>query len=237
MTEVEARFEKLEPDEPGYPKSLVEVEKRYWKNGLPALYVLGNPQRLEEQGIGLCGSRDVSPEGEQIAEAIGAEAARRNLPLVSGYARGADTVGHVAAIREGGRTTAVLAEGIEKFRLRREYKELIEPWDEWTDVLTVVSEFSPDEQWKVWRAMARNKTVCALSKVFIAIEPGKKGGTLDAAKKTLRQRKLLIVVWTETGEAPNHVDELVNDGAILARDEEETLQALENTLDFSPLLL
>ena len=143
----------------------------------------GNAELLTVAGVGLCGSRDASEDGIALARAAGAAAAELGVPLVSGYARGVDTAGHVGALAAGGSTIAVLPEGIERFRLREEYRELGSDID---DGLIVVSPFARGAGWSVQRAMGRNALICALSAVLVVVEPGESGGTIAAAREALR---------------------------------------------------
>ena len=147
-----------------------------------SLDLYGRADLLLTAGLGLCGARDASQHGVDLARVVGTIAAELRVPLVSGYARGVDTAGHVTALAEGGSTVAVLAEGMERFQLREEYRGLAAELDE----LTVVSQFDSAAQWTVRRAMARNSLICALSAVFVVIEPGESGGTIAAAREALR---------------------------------------------------
>lgn len=216
----------IEKRSPDYPTALRDCEKCPEE-----LYVFGQTKSLGELGIGLCGSRDACETGLRIATAVGQEAARLGLVLVSGYAKGADTAGHIAAIKEDGRTTAVLAEGFSGsrgFRLREEYSDIVNPLER----MNIISQFPINSRWQVWKAMKRNQTICAFSSVLVAIEPGVRGGTLDAAQKALKQNKQLIVVWPTEGDVPAHVTQLGNKHcATLTRDEAETVRALKRALD------
>ena len=142
----------------------------------------GNAELLTVAGVGLCGSRDASEDGIALARAAGAAAAELGVPLVSGYARGVDTAGHVGALAAGGSTIAVLPEGMGQFRLGAEYRELGSD----LDGLTVVSQFPQSAGWSVQRAMGRNALICALSAVLVVVEPGESGGTIAAAREALR---------------------------------------------------
>lgn len=142
----------------------------------------GNAELLLTAGVGLCGSRDASDDGIALARAAGGAAAELGAPLVSGYARGVDTAGHVGALAGGGSTIAVLPEGIARFRLRAEYRELGSD----LEGLTVVSPFDREAGWSVQRAMGRNALICALSAVLVVVEPGESGGTIAAAREALR---------------------------------------------------
>lgn len=153
--------------------------------GADSLDLHGDAELLATPGIGLSGSRSASEHGVEIARMAGAVAADLNVPLVSGYASGIDTAGHVAALSASGSTIAVLAEGIERFRLREEYRGL----DVEIERLAVVSQFESAAGWSVRRAMARNALICALSALLIVIEPGESGGTLSAAREALRSSR------------------------------------------------
>ena len=165
----------------------VDLSAAEWPDQLRALGgsidLRGNAELLTVAGVGLCGSRGASADGLALAQAAGAAAARLGAPLVSGYARGVDTAGHVAALAKGGSTIAVLPEGIDQFRLRAEYRELGSDLDHG---LTVVSPFDRGAGWSVQRAMARNALICALSAVLVVVEPGESGGTIAAAREALR---------------------------------------------------
>ncbi len=214
---VEAGGVLLAPTDAEYPSTMSV------RTGRPELYVLGDADTLSQPGVGLCGSRSASQAGIGLARSLGALAAELGIPLVSGYAVGADAAGHLAAIESGGHTTAVLAEGITKFRLRPEFLELIEPLDH----MIVVSPFPPQARWTVVNAMQRNKTICSLSRLLVAIEPGEKGGTLNAAQEALRQGIPLIVAAPGNDQIPAHIARLVKRGATLAHSEDELVAAVE----------
>lgn len=203
--------------------------------GLPALDGHGRQDPLDEPGISLCGSRAAGDRGIAFAEAVGRLAAEMDLPLISGYAKGIDLAGHVACVDAGGHTVAVLAEGIDRFRLRRELQAVIDPWDDVWDRLTVVSEFEPQARWTVWRAMTRNDTICALGRVLVAIDPGEKGGTLDAIKKAVKREMPVVIGWSNQLESNDHLRSLLSNARVsLVSDEGELVMAVSAVLDAAP---
>lgn len=196
------------------------------------LSVLGHRDRLHEPGISLCGSRAAGTKGIEFAKAVGLFAAEMNLPLVSGYAKGVDLAGHVACVQSGGHTIAVLAEGMSGFRLRRELKAVIEPWDDAETYLTVVSEFEGSARWTVWRAMKRNTLICSLGKVLVAIDPGESGGTLDAVKKAIKREMPVVIGWSDSEQNHDHLNPLLaNPNVLLVTAEDDLITEIEQALE------
>lgn len=93
-------FDVLTPDDEGYPQRLREVY------GCPAaLYLRGSLAGLDScLSIGMVGTRKNTSYGEQVAEHIAGELAKKGAVIVSGLARGIDTISHTATLKAGGRT-------------------------------------------------------------------------------------------------------------------------------------
>jgi DNA protecting protein DprA len=146
----------------------------------PLLAVLGNQELLTAVSVGFCGSRKASEKGLGTARDCAEQLAAAGVNVVSGYAAGVDVTTHTSALRQGGSTTVVLAEGILNFRVRRDLQDC---WD-WNRVV-VVSEFMPTVKWNVGNAMQRNSTICALSRAMVLIEAGLQGGSIEAGRTCL----------------------------------------------------
>lgn len=143
---------------------------------------------MKKPGIGFCGSRKSSPIGIDVTQDCASQAAEQNVVVISGNAAGVDQEAHYHALRCGGATILVLPEGINHFRIKSYLKSV---WD-WERCL-VISQFSPNDPWKVYRAMARNKLIIALSDAMILIEAGETGGTINAGIETLKTNIPLYV--------------------------------------------
>jgi len=112
--------------------------------------------------------------------------------VVSGNAAGIDLAAHSTALASGGSTILVIPEGIRRFRVRKEMRDV---WD-WTRVL-VVSQFEPDAPWSVFRAMERNELIIGLSRAMVVVEAGETGGTVSAGRAALKAGKPLYVAVYE----------------------------------------
>jgi DNA processing protein len=168
-----------------YPSSLL-VEGR---PVVPTLFCLGNLDLLTASSAGMCGSRGASDLGLKAARACGEEVSDRNLTVVSGYAKGVDTQTHLAALDRGGTTIIVLAEGINKFRVKRDFTDSFDP-----QRVLVVSQFHPAQTWAAYAAMARNHVIFGLGRALVVIEAGDRGGTLAAGRDALKRRRPVFVL-------------------------------------------
>lgn len=161
----------------------------------------GTKRLLGQPAIGICGSRHATDEGLRAAQACAEDAAKAGFVVVSGYARGVDTRAHLASLRSAGNTVMVLAEGIERFRWRREYAD--------TGCLdgrrvTVLSQVSPRQTWTVGAAMARNATIMGLSRALVVVEAGETGGTLAAGREGLAAGRPVVVLDLAGTESPGN---------------------------------
>ncbi|MGD1074417.1 MAG: DNA-processing protein DprA, partial [Bryobacteraceae bacterium] len=79
----------------------------------PVLFARGRVELLSSLGIGVVGTRHPTPYGVAAAERLSGDLARAGLSIVSGMARGIDTVSHKAALAVQGATIAVLGCGVD----------------------------------------------------------------------------------------------------------------------------
>lgn len=97
------KFKKIEYVDKSYPKRLLEI-----KDPPQSLYILGNYRLLNSDSIAIVGSRECSPYGVKYAKEFAKEIAQKGICIVSGMAIGIDTMAHIGAMKEKGRTIAVL---------------------------------------------------------------------------------------------------------------------------------
>lgn len=155
----------------------------------PIIFFRGNKDLLYRDGVGMCGSRHVSARGLDAASRCGALATEKGMTVVSGYAAGVDTATHLAALRSGGSTVVVLAEGMDHFRVKRAFADDFD-WDR----IVVISQFAPSQPWRAHAAMARNGIIFGLPKALLVVEAGEKGGTLAAGEGALKLGRTVIAV-------------------------------------------
>lgn len=188
-----------------------------------ALFVRGPSPLLHRPALGICGSRNASAEGLRAARACGEVIASHGFTVVSGYARGVDTEAHTAALRVGGATVIVLAEGIEHFRIRK--GGVADAWDDSRAV--VVSQFAPSQPWSPGSAMTRNTVISGLSRALVVVEAGEKGGTLAAGLHALDRGQPVLALGLFGTPPGNQL--LIDKGARVIRSRSE-LEGLLNRL-------
>src|SRR3990172_12324608 len=94
--------------DPDYPARLKEIYDLP-----PVLYVRGRLTTADEWCVAVVGTRRPPPYARQVAEEITYGLAANSICIVSGLARGVDSIAHRAALDAGGRTVAVMACGLD----------------------------------------------------------------------------------------------------------------------------
>ncbi|MCI0495001.1 DNA-processing protein DprA, partial [candidate division KSB1 bacterium] len=133
-------------EDEAYPSVLRSI-----KNPPPILYCISRMTDADQKSIAIVGSRDASDYGLRIARGFGSRLAERGYTIISGYAKGIDTEGHLGALEAGGRTILVLSTGLMHFKLRDAGFESIEYLKSQGGI---ISEFYPSTSWTVGAAMA-----------------------------------------------------------------------------------
>ena len=169
-----------------YPDRL----KKMNMDEVPAiLFFKGNYNLLKNKCVGFTGSRRVSDSGIRITDSSARQLSSEGITVISGYANGVDLTAHKAALQSGGSTVFVIVEGILKNRVKGEIRELLNDKNH-----LFVSQFLPNLTWLASNAMKRNHTIIGLSDAMILIESGLNGGTFNAGKLSLKNKKPLFVV-------------------------------------------
>ena len=154
----------------GYP---MQVRAKLGLESPGCLWAKGDVSLLERPCISAVGSRDLRNANREFAHEVGTQAAKQGYVLVSGNARGADTVAQEACLAADGCVISVVADSLEKQPERERVLYLSE--DGFDDA------FSPQ------RAISRNRVIHALGRmVFVAQADLEKGGTWDGTVKNLR---------------------------------------------------
>ena len=169
-----------------YPRKL----KERLKDAAPILlYGCGDNTLLETGGLAIVGSRNVDENLIQYTEKIGRQAARYNITVVSGGAKGIDRAAMFGALQAGGRVIGVLSDSLERMCLARENREYL-----MGKKLVLISPYDPLAGFDVGNAMQRNKSIYALADAALVVHSDyEKGGTWAGAKEQLEKLRLVPV--------------------------------------------
>lgn len=156
----------------------------------PVLFYVGNLDILDLISVAIIGSRNATEESLEFTRLAAQYLAEQGANVISGNARGVDRAALEGVLKSIGWTTVVLPEGILKFNEAQ--MRVLQPKIDSGNIL-LVSQFHPQAQWTVSRAMDRNKLVTGLAQVVIVAESNTQGGTWEGANGALRQSRPLYV--------------------------------------------
>jgi len=156
----------------------------------PVLFYAGDLRILERQTIAIIGSRKAGEESLAFTRTVSSYLAQQGANVISGNARGVDRTAYEGATSTEGCTTVVLPHGIRKLS-GVQWRALLAEIE--AGKVLLLSQFHPDAQWVVSRAMERNKVVTGLAQIVIVAESDTEGGTWAGATGALRQNRPLYV--------------------------------------------
>lgn len=188
------------------------------------LYVLGRLTKKDDQALAVVGTRRATHYGAAQADRLSYLAAKAGFTIVSGLARGIDTVAHQAALKAGGRTIAVLGGAIDKL-YPPENRGLAEAI---AGSGAVVSEFPLGREPDRTTFPYRNRIVSGLSKGVLVVEAGVDSGAMNTADQALEQgRSVLAVPGRVDMEGAKGPHRLIQNGARLVEDLPDILKEFE----------
>lgn len=154
------------------------------------LYYYGDLSLVNKKLIGIVGMRDMSDYGKKATHYFTSGLVLSDYVIVSGMARGVDTVTHKTAIESNGKTIAVLGTGIE-YCYPRENKML---YEELKTHHLVLSEYPFMTSPKKKLFPFRNRIIAGLSEKVVITEARVKSGTMITAGYALEQGKDIYCV-------------------------------------------
>ena len=205
-----------------YPRMLKEIY-----NPPVVLFYCGDLRCLENSPITSVGAREITPYIEKLSFRICRDLSKSGMTIISGMARGVDSVSHNACIYEGNPTVGVLACGINydypygSGTLRR--KIVLNGGAYITELFP---EVSPSKEY----FRGRNRIMAGLSKGTIVFQAGIKSGSLITAEYALEEGRDVFCV-----PPPSLLDEryagvipYIDDGAIPVFNHDDILEFYRN---------
>ncbi len=154
------------------------------------IWAIGNVKLLNVLGIAIIGTRNPSRFGESAIAAIVDSLADKRPIIVSGLARGCDTLAHQAALKHQLAQVAILGSGLGQI-YPPENRSLVTKILETGGV--IISEVQPQAKVAPGQLMARNRLQVALARAVIVAQTAGSGGTIGTVNYCLRANRPLFV--------------------------------------------
>jgi DNA processing protein len=208
-----------------YPEVL-----RVAEHPVELLYFQGWWDLVSSRSVAVVGTRQPSDEGQTRARNLTRKLIKDDFTVVSGLARGIDTIVHNTALSEGGHTIAVLGTPL-TVRYPKENSRL---QDRLAKEQLVISQVPIIRYGAVSNPTAnrfffveRNITMAALTEATIIVEAGETSGTLVQARHGLKQNKKVFILDSNfRNPALTWPAKLEAQGAIRVRDYSEIQEHL-----------
>jgi DNA processing protein len=202
-----------------FPKSLKDLDA-----APVVLYYKGSLEGLNKNSVAIVGARKMTPYGCEVTEMFSSQLVNFGVTIISGLARGVDTVAHRSCLAAGGITIAVLGNGLNSI-YPPENKSLAD------EIIkkggAIISEYPPEYPVFPVNFVARNRIVSGLSTCVLVIEGAEKSGTLLTASHAANQGKTVFAVpgniTSPLSKAPLS---LLKKGALIATETNDLLDEL-----------
>ncbi|MCL2199558.1 MAG: DNA-processing protein DprA [Defluviitaleaceae bacterium] len=192
------------------------------------IFFIGTLPADDTYKVAVIGSRKCSEYGLLAARILAKPLAQAGVVIVSGMARGVDSMAHRGALQGGGKTIAVLGCGVDICypAENRELREQI------INNGCVISEYPPGTMPMPAFFPARNRIISGLSQGVIVAEAGKKSGTLITVDQAMEQgREVFAVPGNISSKLSEGTNRLIREGATPVSDHTDVLFALGISLE------
>lgn len=188
----------------------------------PPLFLYVKGEFLQDKNlIAIIGSRKPTSYGKEVAYKFSKKLAENDIGIVSGLARGIDSISHTGALDGNGYTIGVLGCGID-IVYPAENRELFEKIVK--NGGAIISEFPFGTKPKKENFPMRNRIISGLCEGIIIIEAGRKSGTLITAKWALNQgREIFAIPGSIFSSQSEGTHYLIKEGANVITSPEEIL--------------
>ncbi|MBU4022920.1 DNA-processing protein DprA [Patescibacteria group bacterium] len=208
-----------------FPMPLAQIP-----NSPGALYYKGDLTLGNSPIIGIVGTRRCSDYGRQAAIEITSGLTRAGFIIVSGLARGIDTIAHKTALENNGKTIAFIGTGLNKKNIYpQENLGLAEKIVEQGGA--IISELKPDTPGFKSNFLRRNRLISGLSSAILVIEAKNRSGALNTAYHAFRQKKKVFAlpgsIYSPNSKGCNL---LIKKGACLIESADDIIKGLNLNL-------
>jgi DNA processing protein len=202
-----------------YPPLLKETYQPPW-----VIYAKGEVGLLnKEHLLAVVGSRQYTEYGEQAINFLLPKLIEKGVVIVSGLAKGIDTIAHHSSIRNNGKTIAVIAGGL--FHIYPNTNKGLAA--EMMESQLIISEYPPHTKPDKWHFPMRNRIISGISKGTLIIQAKSKSGSLITANYAVQEgREVFALPGSIFSQYSGGTNELIQQGAKLVNTAEDILEEL-----------
>ncbi len=191
------------------------------------LYAKGQELGECNPAIAVVGARNASQMGYEVAHDFAYKLAKAGFTIISGLALGIDTYAHRGALEAGGKTIAVLANGVDITYPRSNAKTR----EKLLKTGAIVSEYAPGVAPLPWYFPIRNRIISGMCIATLVIEASARSGSLITARLAGEQNREIFAVPGGSGKSPSQgTMNLIKEGANLVTSPEEIIDYYQNLL-------
>lgn len=163
-----------------YPQLLREIQDPPF-----VLYGKGERDFLNKVNkLAIVGTREPSLYGKESMKFILQPLLEKEWLIVSGFARGIDTIAHEVTVRQHCPTIAILGHGL-SYMYPKENRGL---YDTWKDYILLLAEYPPHYVPKKWYFPKRNRIISGISKGVLVVEAKTRSGSLYYCRPCARTK-------------------------------------------------
>lgn len=191
------------------------------------LFIRGEVLQKDHYSIAIVGTRHPTEYGKIITERISKELSGKGVTIISGLARGIDTIAHTAAIQAGGRTLSIIGSSIDQI-YPAENAKLVEQIEA-QRCGAILSEFFMGTKTDPGNFPRRNRIISGCSLGTLIVESDHDGGAMITGTTTLDQnRELFCIPGPITSKKSNGTNRLIKQGnAKLVQTIDDIIEELE----------
>ena len=178
---------KIDQSDSDFPERLKNIPSKP-----KVLYIVGNIKLLNKKEIvAIVGTRDADKYGVEITKRFSKTLSENNICIISGLAKGIDTIAHLNSLSYKGRTIAVLASGFNHI-YPKENEILVEKILK-NDGL-IISEYPPNQEIDMSKFRHRNRIISGMSLGVLVVEARLNSGSMITANLAIKQSKPVFCI-------------------------------------------
>lgn len=187
-----------------YPAKL---KKSLGHGSPPLFYYAGNLEILDIPLMAFVGSRTVGPQDGEFASSKAAACVQQGYGIVSGGAKGVDSIAALGALAARGYAVEFLADSLERKLKRGDVVDAVQK-----GALLLLSSVNPSAGFSSGLAMARNRFIYASAQGAVVVKSDLgKGGTWEGATENIKNAWCPAYCWDNPAYPGNQ--ELIRLGA------------------------